>query len=179
MTFEELSQKNLDTGIYIQNTIFPDEKADADLKDSISGNMSPRYFFQKYWLIKDKNQYLGICGLYAYKEYPKDAWLGWFGIFEEHRREGHGSEAISYCAKQAKKLGFEHLRLYTYKTNDVAQSFYTKFGMTSEIYNRQDDKHIDSGGTLIFSKNLNRKKVSPWANRNLYLLEHDKENNFG
>lgn len=178
MEFELISKENLDIAIKIQNEIFPLENGSEDYKESISGELSCHRFLLKYWLAKVDNRYVGICGLYAYKFAPKDAWLGWFGVLENERRKGYATEILNFSMQLAKKLGFETLRLYTDEIDNAnAVKLYKKFGMTCEIYDNPKDVHYEIGKTLIFSKSLSTKPITLWNNKNLYLNDHDKKNN--
>jgi RimJ/RimL family protein N-acetyltransferase len=85
-------------------------------------------------LAKVNNEYIGICGLYAYKSAPKDAWLGWFGVVESARGKGYATKILEFSMQQAKKLGFETLRLYTdEEDNASAIKLYNKFGMKKVV----------------------------------------------
>lgn len=177
MDFEVLSKENLDSAIKIQHEIFPLENGSEDLKETINATLPNHQFFQKYWLAKIDNKYIGICGLYAYKFAPKDAWLGWFGVVKEERGNGYATRILEFSMDQAKKLGFETLRLYTdEEDNASAIKLYNKFGMISEIYDNPEDVHFEISKTLIFSKSLTDKSTTLWNNKNLYLNAHDEKN---
>lgn len=178
MIFEEITNKNFERAVKIQNDIFPLENGSQDLRDSIDGTIPKYQFLQKYWLVNVKGEYIGICGLYAYNDYPKDAWLGWFGVVENQRRKGYGTQILQKVFEMASSLGFENLRLYTDEEgNAIAVKLYKKLGMTSEVYDNPDDVHFEIGRTLILSKSLMGNKVSLWNNKNIYLGVHDKRNN--
>ena len=175
--FEKLSRENLEIAVKIQNDIFPLENGSEDLKESISGEASAQYSLLKYWLAKIKEKYVGICGLYAYKDFPKDAWLGWFGVIEDERGKGYATNILNFSMAQAKQLGFETLRLYTdEQDNATAVKLYDKFGMKSEIYDNPDDVHFEISKTLIFSKSLTDQPTTLWNNKNLYLNAHEGKN---
>ena len=177
MEFEILSKENLDIAIKIQHEIFPLENGSEDLKETINEGLPNHQFLQKYWLAKVNNEYIGICGLYAYKSAPKDAWLGWFGVVESARGKGYTTKILEFSMQQAKKLGFETLRLYTdEEDNACAIKLYEKFGMISEIYDNPEDMHFEISKTLIFSKSLIDKSTTLWNNKNLYLNAHDEKN---
>ena len=177
MEFEVLSKENLDIAIKIQHNIFPLENGSEDLKETINEGLPNHQFLQKYWLAKVNNKYVGICGLYAYKSAPKDAWLGWFGVVEDERRKGFATEILEFSMQQAKNLGFETLRLYTdEEDNASAIKLYDKFSMISEIYDNPEDVHFEISKTLIFSKSLTDKPTTLWNNKNLYVNAHDEKN---
>jgi len=176
--FEEVNNTNLDIAIKIQKEIFPLENGSDDLKTSITNNIPNYQFLQKYYLAKNENRVIGISGLYAYKAYPQDAWLRWFGVIDSERGKGYATQILKQSIQKAKEMGFETLRLYTDEEDNAnAVKLYKKFGMVSEFYDNPDDKHFEIGKTLIFSISLNDKKVTPWNNKNLYLGLHDERNN--
>jgi len=177
MNFEILNEDNLEIAIQIQHEIFPLENGSEDIKETINNSLPKHQFLQKYWLAKVGNKYVGICGLYAYKSAPKDAWLGWFGVIERERGKGYATQILKYSMSKAKELGFETLRLYTdEEDNSNAIKLYQKFGMISEVYNNAEDVHFEISKTLIFSKSLTDKPITLWNNKNLYLNAHDVKN---
>ena len=130
-----------------------------------------------YFLAKVDGKVVGITGIYSYKIYPKDAWLGWFGVIDKERRKGYATEIINFTIEKAKEMGFETIRLYTdEEDNKDAVKFYEKLGMQSEIYDNAEDKHFEISKTLIFSKSLTQKPLEKWDNKNLFIGVHDLEN---
>lgn len=173
----KVNNKNLKKAIQIQKAIFPHENGKKDLIDSVQGKLMHFLENAEYYIVDADDKTVGICGIYSYKAYKNDAWLGWYGIVEGERQKGYGTKVFNYILTQAMKRGFEHLRLYTDEIdNEKAIKLYEKTGMTKEIYQNENDKHYEVGRTLIFSKNLAGKKVVPWNNKNLYLGLHDKHN---
>ncbi|MBQ9791326.1 MAG: GNAT family N-acetyltransferase [Clostridia bacterium] len=177
MKLELLNEDNIDIAINIQKEIFPLENGSEDLKEALANICPPHQFLQKYWLAKNNDKYVGICGLYAYKSAPKDAWLGWFGVIQDERRKGFGTQILSNTIQIAKNFGFHTLRLYTdEEANDTAIKLYEKIGMIREIYNNPEDVHFKIGNTLIFSKSLTNKNTTLWNNKNLFLNSHEEKN---
>ena len=175
--FEELNEDNLARGGVIQNKIFPEENGSEDLRESVYKEIPSHQFMINYYLPKIDNRYVGITGLYAYKNYPSDAWLAWFGILENERRKGYATKILKQTMDRARELGFETLRLYTDKEdNQNAIKLYEKFGMTSEVYDNPDDPHFEFSNTLIYSISLTNSKLELWNNKNLDLGGHDKRN---
>lgn len=173
----ELNKKNFLQAIELQETIFPEESGAIDITLASQGKTAENQNMLKYWLALVDNQVVGIVGLYSYKIYPQDAWLGWFGVDENFRKLGVGSKLFDFACKKAKELGFNALRLYTDDiSNAGAVSFYTKKGMTSELYTNTQDKWLSKGNTLIFSKSLNSLLLEKWNNKYLALKEHEKLN---
>ena len=178
MNFELVNKENLNTAIKIQHNIFPLENGSQDLIESVYNNLPSYVSSKNYWLVKVDDKYVGICGLYAYNNNPKDVWLGWFGVLSSQRGKGYATQIFNFCMNEAKQLGFETLRLYTdEKDNAKAVKFYQKLDMISEVYNNPQDTHFEISQTLIFSKSLTNKPITLWNNKNLFLSEHDKRNN--
>ncbi len=177
LKYEKVTKKNINIAIKIQNRLFPLEDGFDDLNESI--NQSNKYFdVLEYYLIQNGEYYVGITGIYSHKEYPKDAWIGWFGILPMFRKKHYGIESLEFIKKRAIKLGFDSLRCYTDdKANYVSTRLFEKFGMTSETYDNEDGKYYKVGEMLVYSLSLNHKEVEPWNNRDLFLEEHEMKNN--
>ena len=178
VTLEKVCKRNINRAISLQNTIFPLENGTRDITNSVTNDIASYYSLHKHWIIKADGKDVGIAGLYAYKDYPNDVWMAWFGIIKTERKKGYASITFKKMLEKCKKLGFATFRLYTDDVeNNVAVSFYNKMGMTSEIYNNPNDVHREIGNTLIFSLSLTDKPVAKWNNQYLYLSDHDKLNN--
>ena len=177
LKYEKVTQKNINKAIKIQNRIFPLEDGYDDLNESI--NHSEKYFdVLEYYLVHDGEYYVGITGIYSHKEYPEDAWVGWFGILPPFRRMGYGTEALQYTIEKAKKKGFKSLRLYTDdECNYVSTKLFEKFNMLKEFYTKENGKYYQVGNMLIYSLSLTEDKVKPWKNKMLYLEKHEMKNN--
>lgn len=126
------------------------------------------------------NCQFGVTGIYAYHEYPKDAWLGWYGILPKFRNEGYGSLVFDKTVELAKTKGYESLRLYSDETFAYAHRLYAKKGMIKEVYDNPNDKDpYEPEGliTYIFSMSLINKPIDKWNNKLLGLKEQGiKEN---
>ena len=104
MKYEKVTKKNIKQAIKIQNRLFPLEDGIDDLNEAI--NNSEKYFeVLEYYLVHDGEYYVGITGIYSHKEYPEDAWVGWFGILPAFRKCGYGKEVMLYTKEKAKKKG--------------------------------------------------------------------------
>ena len=170
--FEQVNKDNLDIATAVQQRIFPDEHGDKEITQSaIEKYLDPLFLIRKSWLgLFENGEPAGIVGLYAYKEYPSDIWLDWFGILPEHRSKGYGSRLLKFAKQEAMKLGFDCLRLWTDdKDNEYAVAWYQKDGFILEIYSNPDDEHIQSGNTVILSIGLNGNTPEKWDNKNIYL----------
>lgn len=177
LDFEVVSKTNHLKAIEIQNLIFPKENGKNDILESLKRKKT-NYKYLKYFLMKIKNQYVGISGIYVYNEYPKDGWVAWFGVLPDFRRKGIGLQTICFLKEKAKKIGLKSLRLYTdsilYKS---AEPLYDKCFEHKEIYDNIQDKHFQVGDTLIYSSSLTKHNVEPWKNKNLFLGPHDDRKN--
>ncbi len=173
----KLNRRNFKQAIKLQETLFPEESGAMDITLASEGKTAENYCLLNYWLAVFNNQVVGIVGLYSYKIYPKDAWLGWFGVDKNYRKLGIGSKLFDFAYKKTKKLGFNTLRLYTDDiSNANAIPFYQKKGMISEPYTNKQDEWVSEGNTLIFSKSLNSLPLESWNNKYLALKEHESLN---
>ena len=160
MEFELVIPENVEIAIKIQKEIFPLENGSEDLREASLGICPSHQFLQKYWLAKQYNEYVGIVGLYAYKNYPKDAWLGWFGVSKQYQRKGYGKQILSFAKNEALNNGFNTLRLYTdEEDNFIATKLYERLGMIKEEYINKDDIHLQISKTLIYSVSLTDSNV--------------------
>lgn len=172
-----VNKENSINAIRIQQSIFPLENGKQDILESLQQNKK-HYQFLQYYLIKYEEKFIGISGLYCYNEYPKDAWMAWFGVLPIYRRNGIGTKTLEFLKKIAKKYKFENLRVYTdSNSNHYACKLYDKFFQYKEIYLNEKGKYYQVGDTLIYSTSLTTKKVEPWKDKCLFLESHENTNN--
>lgn len=177
VTYVPVSRENVKNAIKIQQTIFPLESGKQDILESLEQEKN-NFAYLQYYLIRYQEKFIGIAGLYSYKEYPCDAWLGWFGILPDYRRKHIGSNAIDFLKATAKKLKFKNLRVYTDSySNYYACKLYSKHFEKKEEYTNESGKYYQVGKTLIYSTSLTDKEVSLWDNKNIFLEKHEKTNN--
>lgn len=171
--------KNYKVAIDIQHAVFVNKNGQEDIIQSLTmGKAGTKHFcYLKYFLIKVKKHYVGLCGLYAYHDYPKDAWFAWLAVLPEYRKHGYGSFAINQMIKLAKKEKFQNVRLYT---DDAlfkdACKLYDKFFDSKEEYRLESGKYYAKGKTIIYSKSLTQNPVEKWGNNCLYLADHEEDN---
>ena len=171
LLYYEITNENLDIAINIQNTIFPDYSAKVNYIEAIK-----KITNNKYYLLSDGREYVGITGIYSYIIDPESAWLGWFGILEEYRNKGYGRQALLIYEKMAMEKGYRYARLYTDKyDNDMALHFYRSNDYIFEDYLNEEDSASLRFPILIGSKALDGSKVEPWNNRNIELTEQIKK----
>lgn len=177
LCFDPISTKNIKSAIRIQKTLFPHEEGAQDLIDSLNGCPPPHQFMQKHWVATLDGKPIGLVGLYAYRDYPKEAWLGWFGVLPQHRRKGFGRQIFEFAKNEASLLGFETLRLYTdEEDNFLATKLYEKLGMQGEYYENKEDSYHTASRVLIYSISLTDKPCEKWNSKNLSLGGHEKWN---
>ncbi len=140
MRIVPLSEKNLKKAMKLLNKVFPvqneRECSDYWLPASL-GNYrnSPRYpsvTWLKYWVAVEKENIIGVTGLYELKEDAEEAdWLSWFCVGPSQRGKGVGKKLLAFSIGKAKNRGKKFLRLYT-SLNDpneaAAQKLYEKTG---------------------------------------------------
>ena len=127
-----VDKSNVDLAIKIQNEIFPEEDGQEELLEAVKSGKSKRMSLLKYWICYSDTKPIGICGITQYADYPDDAWLGWYGVRKEHRRQGFGRKMFEYVKSLAYQMGYKHLRLYTdEQDNKIAIITYKKYEYTN------------------------------------------------
>jgi len=95
----------------------------------------------EYWqvfLLRAKSEIIGVSGLYRQPGMPSHvAWLGWFAIRPQFRRQGFGTAAIHQLCDAARAAGSTELLVYTGLQDAVARSFYTSLGF--EVFGPASD----------------------------------------
>ena len=71
--FLKVTKYNLELVCKIQNTLFPEEDARQNYIESINKDPSKKEMI--YYIVYIGKIPIGITGIYAYNEYPDDAWL--------------------------------------------------------------------------------------------------------
>lgn len=158
---------NLDLAVKIQNTIFPLENGRKNYIEGIT-NDPYRKEMINYIVYANENP-IGVVGLYAYNEYPKDAWLSWFGVLQEYRQKGYGSKMFDFFASLALAKGYTAIRVYTDDEFDKASLLYEKKKMIKEFYQNVLESDEINKGTIIYSKSLIDGETSKWHNKFLGL----------
>lgn len=170
---ELLSRENLSTMQEMWKINFPRENLQdccyTDGKDVftsvVDGELSDKNL--SYYLVYDDDVLIGHWGIYTVRNDPESAWLGWFGVLPAHRRQGYGTRILSLFEREARRLGFRWVRLYTDRDNYAAQNCYTEFGFTLEDFNGTAD--MESGPLTIGSKSICDAPVELWNDRYLEL----------
>lgn len=176
LRFEKITWDNLELACRIQNTIFPEEDARENFIEQI--NNDPYRKEMDYYIVYLDSNPIGITGIYAYHEYPEDAWLGWFGLLKEFRGHNYGSAILDKTMKLAKEKGYKNFRLYTDEFAKTAHKLYESKGMIKELYDREDDKdEYFIADTYVYSIGLIGNKPELWNNKLLGLKEQGEKEN--
>lgn len=173
MKYVEITSKNILLATKIQMKIFPEESAYEHYKYTIKEDIE----YEKYYLVYDENNIIGITGLYSNEDIYKtnSIWLGWYGVLEKYRNKGYGKRILLDTIEMAKKLSIKYpikyFRLYTSERDDkLAQPLYEKVMDIKEYYKNENDVNYDNT-CLIYTKVLGNYKIEKWNNRFLNLKE--------
>jgi len=175
LKFKKITMKNIDFATQLQLSIFPGECGYFHFLYAINSQLP----YLSYYLVYKGKKLIGITGLYSFED-VKDTnslWLGWFGIKEEYRNKGLGTQTLLQTIKLARKFSkkypeIKYVRLYTStRDNPLAISLYRKHMDLEEQYTNKDDFTYD-GTCLIFTKKLNDKTpLIKWNNQFLNLIK--------
>ena len=173
LKYVEVDSNNLELAINIQNTIFPLEDGRQNYIEGIT-NDSYRKEMVNY-IVYDNEIPIGVVGLYSYNEYPRDAWLSWFGVLQEYRQKGYGSKIFDFFENLALKKGYTSIRVYTDDELDKAILLYEKKKMVKEFYKNALESEEINNGTIIYSKSLIKKQTEKWNNKFLGLTAQSEK----
>ncbi len=94
----------------------------------IGKRSTPLEFWQVY-LVKSKDQIVGVTGLYRQPGMSqKVLWLGWTGLLPSMRRQGLGSATVRAVLREAKAQNCDELWVYTGSADSAAGAFYQNLG---------------------------------------------------
>lgn len=123
--------------------------------------------YLRYYIHYNGDTPVGISGIYKEDAEPESAWLGWFGVLPEYRRQGFGTKIMDYFIQECRSLGKKYARLYTGAENTIGQKFYEAYGYKGEPYTA--DHPYDPEELIIYSLSLCNEPVPPWNNRHLHI----------
>lgn len=168
MKFIKIIKDNIDIAHQMEKEIFPHYDAYNNYLDTFKKDSN-----NDFWIIEVDNTYVGIAGLYSFKKYPEDAWLGWFGLLKPYRNKGYGSLALKMFEEKARNRGFKYARLFTNRyDNDDAKRFYEKHGYTEEYYELESDPASLIYPISIYSKSLIEGEAVPkWNNKDIHFTK--------
>ena len=163
----KITEENVQIAHKMENIIFPHYDAYNNYLDSFKEESE-----NEYWLLEVDGKYVGISGIYSYKAYPRDAWLGWFGLLEEYRGKHLGEQALALFEIVARRRNFFYARLFTDRfDNDNAKHFYEAHGYKEEYYELDSDSASKIYPLSIYSKSLIEKEAPAWNNRDIHFTK--------
>lgn len=176
INFIKIDQENLNLACEIQNKIFPKEDARQNFIEQINKDSYRKEM--DYYIVYLQNTPIGVTGLYSYNEYPENAWLGWFGILEQYRKNGYGGIVLDKTIELARKKGYTKFRLYTDEYAKSAHKLYESRGLVKELYDNEDDKdEYFVADVYIYSISLTKEQIDLWNNKIWGLKEQGKKEN--
>jgi RimJ/RimL family protein N-acetyltransferase len=135
-----LNWLNLWAAWRLARNIFP--KNVTEVFVSYIGALAPRWFWPKasreaigklnYYIAMKDRKPVGITGLYTFRDQPKEAWVGWYGVGEKFRGRGLGKATLQTTMDMARKSGYETLRLWTTPALAAANDLYQKLCFISQ-----------------------------------------------
>lgn len=169
LRLEELSKDNIKIAGKMQYDIFNkyEEVGYLDYKDEIKvkNRLKKRYLPLTY-LAYHSGEPVAFIGLYEIEGYPDDIWVNWFGVREDRRRKGIGTQLLFKIVEIARRYNKKNLRLHTLKNlNFEAQSIYRKVMQICEPYTNKEDCKYIKDDVLVYSLSLKDKIVSHWNNK--------------
>lgn len=169
LRLEELSKDNIKIAGKIQYDIFNkyEEVGYLDYKDEIKvkNRLRKRYLPLTY-LAYHSGEPVAFIGLYEIEGYPDDIWVNWFGVREDKRRKGIGTQLLFKIVEIARLYDKKNLRLHTLKNlNFEAQSIYRKVMQICEPYTNKEDCKYIKDDVLVYSLSLKDKIVPLWNNK--------------
>ncbi len=169
LTFIPVDKKNIKTILTTYRHIFW-ERCCAEIRDADQPQKYGVYNFIRFWLVYAEDRVVGMTGLSSYPQYPKDAFMEWYGVLPEERGKGYGEKIFKWTIRQAGKLGFKTFRLYTEKgDNDAAIAMYRKMHMREEPYTNENG--IEN--MVMFSMSLTKRRVPLWKNKYIAIWQSD------
>lgn len=174
-----VTKNNFEQAIATQNAIFADagkyDNGMIDILKGLSNQPDKEFNFIEHYLWEDQQQIVGFSGLYTYHNNPNnEAWLSWFGVMPDARKNGYGEQILNATKEIAKQKGFTTLRLYTSgKLYANACKLYEKSGFTGEKYTKELPINLSGYKERIYSISLTNQPVTPWKNKNLHIVRHE------
>lgn len=173
LRYVEINSENLELAVKIQNTIFPLEDGRQNYIEGINKDSYRKEMIN--YIVYENEIPMGIVGLYSYNEYPFDAWLSWFGVLQEYRQKGYGSQIFNFFEKLSSEKGYTSIRVYTDSEFDKAMLLYEKKEMIKEFYKNELESEEINLNTIIYSKSLTKENTKKWNNKFLDLTAQSKK----
>lgn len=175
LRYEKINKNNIIVASKIQYEIFPNSSAYLKYLREVQNQTSD---LPIDFLVFENDIPIGVVGLYDIPEYSDTIWLSWFGLVEDYRFKGYGSQIFKDIIKKAKEYNKEFLRLFTYEVwNYEAQEFYKKHMQMEEYYTNKDDDQYDikEGKCKIYGYSLCDKPIDYWDDKFIDITSDDKE----
>ena len=175
LRYEKISENNIRVASRIQYEIFPNSSAYLKYLKEIQNNTLD---LPVDFLIFENDIPIGVVGLYEISKYKDTIWLSWFGVVEDYRYKGYGSQIFEDIINEAKKYNKDFLRLFTYEVwNYEAQDFYKKHMQIEEYYTNKDDDQYDinQGKCKIYGYSLCNKPIDYWNDKFIDISSDDKD----
>lgn len=170
LDFRKLNFENLEECLKLKHKLFPESDSDEDYQKYLLNKVKSEYFLVYY-----NNELVSITGWYDFDGKNENAFMGWFGVRQDYRNQGIGSEVFDFTLKRVKQHKYNYFRLYTDKVvNQDSIKLYTKKGMFIEPYTF-DDAIGKNGNFVVFTKILRSNGHDLWDNKPLG--EDDNYNN--
>lgn len=175
LRYEKISENNIRVASRIQYEIFPNSSAYLKyLKEIQNKTLDLPVDF----LIFENDIPIGVVGLYEISKYKDTIWLSWFGVVEDYRYKGYGSQIFEDIINEAKKYNKNFLRLFTYEVwKYEAQDFYKKHMQIEEYYTNKDDDQYDinQGKRKIYGYSLCNRPIDYWNDKFIDISSDDKD----
>lgn len=175
LRYEKISENNIRVASKIQYEIFPNSSAYLKyLKEIQNKTLDLPVDF----LIFENDIPIGVVGLYEISKYKDIIWLSWFGVVEDYRYKGYGSQIFEDIINEAKKYNKDFLRLFTHEVwNYEVQDFYKKHMQIEEYYTNKDDDQYDinQGKCKIYGYSLCNKPIDYWNDKFIDISSDDKD----
>lgn len=175
LRYEKISENNIRVASKIQYEIFPNSSAYLKyLREMQNKTLDLPVDF----LIFENDIPIGVVGLYEISKYKDTIWLSWFGVVEDYRYKGYGSQIFEDIINEAKKYNKDFLRLFTYEVwNYEAQDFYKKHMQIEEYYTNKDDDQYDinQGKCKIYGYSLCNRPIDYWNDKFIDISSDDKD----
>lgn len=176
LKYEKITKENIKKAALIQYKIFPNSCCYSVYLENIESDKELPVNYLVYY----NDNPIGVIGLYSIKKYEDTIWLSWFGVLEEYRFKGFGTQMFNDIIEKAKVFNKKFLRLFTYEVwNNEAQCFYNKHMQIGEYYTNKDDDQYDiiEGKCKIFGYSLCDEKVNYWNNKFIDIGSEDDVHN--
>lgn len=134
LIFKEVDNFNKNLAIELQAAIFPKEKSPNQVIEGVlTGN-------PKNFIVYKENTPVGIVGYYTDSNIKNHLFINWFGVLNNHRKNGYGTQILDWLINFCKTKDKSYLTAYTEKqANYAAVQLYKKLGFDVRDYKNKED----------------------------------------